>query len=217
MIWAKNTSIWRKQFGPAACVFCSENKVSHYTRHMHLVTASRAVPNEIRMRIKILTFEKHREHKTTPHRENPGNRLIHSRLKQFFGARHERHTTRIARKPRRLCPDGLPLLTSLAFVRTVRARRDRSEKVPKFRQEKYTYLVLSTASFPWYFECMCCLQLVNHEFWMKLTHLLWCHVSAYIRGARQRWYRQVRQLRCDAHFCRKYDIMLFPGAKSYPV
>ena len=42
-------------------------------------------------------------------------------------------------KPRRQCPDGLPLSTSLALVQTVRVRRDMSEKVPKIHKYKYAH------------------------------------------------------------------------------
>ena len=75
---------------------------------------------------KTPTFE-NTEYKRTSHRENPGNRLTPSRWKKNLSARHAWHTARIAQKPRRLRPDGLPLSTVLAFVRTVRLRRDMSE------------------------------------------------------------------------------------------
>ena len=52
--------------------------------------------------------------------------------KKALSARHTRHTARIAPKARRLSPDGLPLSTSLASARTVRLRRDTSEKVLRF-------------------------------------------------------------------------------------
>ena len=42
----------------------------------------------------------------TPQKEQPGNRLLHSRRKKNWSSRHAPHTARIAPKPRQLCPNG---------------------------------------------------------------------------------------------------------------
>ena len=66
------------------------------------------------------------------YRERPGNRLTHSlRKKKVMNARHERHTARIAPKPRRLLPEDVPLSTFLLLERLCERctciRRDMSE------------------------------------------------------------------------------------------
>jgi len=70
------------------------------------------------------------------YRERPGNRLTHSlRKKKVMNARHERHTARIAPKPRRLLPEDVPLSTFLLLERLCERctyiRRDMSENRQK--------------------------------------------------------------------------------------
>ena len=71
------------------------------------------------------------QYKITAQKERPGNRLTHSRRKKKRTERTPRNAIH-APKPRRLCPDGLPL-------RTVRVRRNISENVPKCRKYNYIY------------------------------------------------------------------------------
>ena len=71
-----------------------------------------------------------------PQKGNAGNLLIPSRRKANFERtpRATRCTGRAQTSTTILCPDGLLLSTSLAFMRTVRVRRDVSVQVPKIEK-----------------------------------------------------------------------------------